>query len=102
MGLFDMIKNAGELAGGAAQLDDVVAEMGGLLKAAYDAGKVDERVWNAFNALKDADLSEKLAMAEKFSSVLETYMEKLPEELKPAAEKLNHALGLLDKAQNLF
>lgn len=102
MGLFDMIKNAGEMAGDAAQLDDAVAEVGKVLKTAHDAGKVDDKVWNAFNALKDADLAEKLQMAEKFSGILEAHMDKLPSDLKPAAEKLNDVLGLLHKAQDLL
>ncbi len=102
MGLFDMIKNVGEMAGDAAQLDDAVAEIGKILGSAHAAGKVDDKVWNAFEALDRAELAEKLQMAEKFAGILEAHMDKLPSDLKPAAEKLNNVLGLLDKAQDFL
>lgn len=102
MGLFDMIKNVGEMAGDAAQLDDVIAEIGKILKSAHAEGKVDDKVWNSFEALDRAELAEKLQMAEKFADILETHMDKLPADLKPAAKKLNNALSLLDKAQDLL
>ena len=102
MGLFDVIKNVGELAGDVAQLDDVLEQIGKVLESAHKAGKVDDKVWNAFKAVDSADLAEKLKAAQKFADILDEHKDKLPAELKEKAEKLTDVIGLLGKAQNLL
>lgn len=106
MGLLDMVKGAASAAQNLGELDDLYKEFGSKLSAANQAGKLDSQVWEAFQNLGGEDgkfdLDNGLQKVEDFAKLLNKHADKLPKDLKPAVEKLNGIVGLLDKAQGFL
>ncbi len=106
MGLFDMIKGAADAAQNVGELDDLYKEFSGKLAEANKAGRLDGRIWEAFQELGGEDgkfdLADGLQKVQDFAKLLNKHADKLPADLKPALEKLNDAVGMIDKAQGLL
>ena len=106
MGLFDMVKEAAGAAQNLGELDDLYKEFSTKLTAAHKAGKLDGKIWDAFETIsgKDGkfDLSDGMQKVEDFAKLLKKHGDKIPEDLKPAVEKLNAVVGVIDKAQGLL
>ena len=106
MGLFDMIKDAGNMVQNLGELDDLYKEISTKLGAAQKAGKLDSKIWDAFKDIADNDgkfdLESGAQKVEDFAKLLNKHADKLPDDLKPAAEKLNDIVGMIDKAQGLL
>lgn len=106
MGLFDMVKGVAGAAQNLGELDDLYKEFGSKLSEAHKAGKLDGKIWDAFQALGGEDgkfdLDDGLQKVEDFAALLAKHADKIPADLKPAVEKLNGIVGMLDKAQGFL
>ncbi len=106
MGLLDMMKNAGEAAQSLSELDDIYKGISEKLTEAHEAGKVDGKVWDAFQAIAASgakfDWKENAEKVQNFAGLLSSHADKLPADLKPLIEKLDDVVGMIGKAQGFL